>query len=114
RGATIDVPPLRARPGDILLLIDAFLDEIATRRAAPRLRVSRDAERVISAYAFPGNVRELKAEVERWAVFCDGVVEERDLAPEIREGRSSHAASPAASWTAQGAEGALVEELATI
>ena len=83
RGATIEVPPLRARPGDIELLVDAFLGDIAARRAAPRLTLSRDARRAVVAYPWPGNVRELKAEVERWAVFCDSVVEERDLAPEI-------------------------------
>src|SRR6185369_14572766 len=60
RGATIDVPPLRARPGDIPLLVDAFLEDIAARRAAPRLEVSRDAQRAVSAYFWPGNVRELK------------------------------------------------------
>jgi len=114
RGATIDVPPLRARPGDIPVLIDAFLDEIATRRAAPRLTVSRDAERAVSAYSFPGNVRELKAEVERWAVFSDGVVEERDLAPEIREGRSLQATSPPAPLAGQGADGAPVQKLAEV
>lgn len=88
RGATVDVPPLRERPGDIELLIDAFLDEIAARRASPRLTLSREARRAALAHPWPGNVRELKAEVERWAVFCDGVVEESDLAPEIREGRA--------------------------
>lgn len=87
RGATLEVPPLRSRPGDIELLMDTFLDEIAARRAAPRLTISRDARRAVLAYPWPGNIRELKAEVERWAVFCDGVVEERDLAPEIRDGR---------------------------
>jgi DNA-binding NtrC family response regulator len=86
RGATIEVPPLRARPGDIELLVDAFLADIASRRAAPRLTLSREARRAILAYPWPGNVRELKAEVERWAVFCDGVVEERDLLPEILHG----------------------------
>ncbi len=84
RGATIEVPPLRARPGDIELLVDEFLSDIAARRASPRLTLSREARRAVVAYPWPGNVRELKAEVERWAVFCDNVVEESDLGPEIR------------------------------
>jgi two-component system response regulator AtoC len=88
RGATIDVPPLRARPGDIKLLASAFLTEIAARRGAPELTLTRESLRLVAAYSWPGNVRELKAEVERWAVFCDSVVDERDLAPEIREGRN--------------------------
>ncbi len=99
RGATIEVPPLRERPGDIELLIDALLDEIAARRATPRLGVSREAQRAILAYGWPGNVRELKAEIERWAVFCDAVVEHCDLAPEIRDARQgpSRQAAPAAA-----------------
>jgi transcriptional regulator with GAF, ATPase, and Fis domain len=84
RGATLEVPPLRARPGDVELLIGAFLDEIAARRGAARLSVTKEARRAAAAYAWPGNVRELRAEVERWAVFCDQTVEERDLSPEIR------------------------------
>ncbi len=100
RGATIDVPPLRLRPGDIEVLIDAFLAEIASRRAAPKLQLSRDARRAVLSYGWPGNVRELKAEVERWAVFCDGVVEERDLPAEILDGAAgagvaSSSAAPA-------------------
>ena len=86
RGATIEVPPLRARPGDVELLIEAFLDEIAARRGGARLAISKDALRAAASYAWPGNVRELRAEVERWGVFCDRVVEERDLADEIRRG----------------------------
>lgn len=97
RGATVDVPPLRARPGDIELLVETFLEEIAARRAAPRLTLSRDARRAVLGYPWPGNVRELKAEVERWAVFCDGIVDEPDLAPEIREGRRAPPSAPFAN-----------------
>jgi two-component system, NtrC family, response regulator AtoC len=107
RGATIDVPPLRARLGDIELLVDSFLDEVARRRDTPRLRVTSAAMRSLLAYPWPGNVRELRAEVERWSVFCDAVVDLGDLGREIREGPSatppiaSGAASPARS-TPQG------------
>ena len=83
RGATIEVPPLRARPGDIEVLMDAFLDEVAVRRAAGRLQLTREARRAVLAYPWPGNVRELRAEVERWAVFCDAVIDVADLTREI-------------------------------
>jgi DNA-binding NtrC family response regulator len=114
RGATIDVPPLRARPGDIELLVMTFLDEIAARRAAPRFTVSREAQRAVSAYLWPGNVRELKAEIERWAVFCDGVVEERDLAPEIREGRAPAPAPAPMERPRQGGAAADIVPLAEV
>jgi DNA-binding NtrC family response regulator len=104
RGATLEVPPLRDRPGDVELLVRAFLDELAARstmgappapqtppapppsprREARGLAVSREALRALSSYRWPGNVRELRAEVMRWGVFCDGEVDLADLAPEIR------------------------------
>jgi two-component system response regulator AtoC len=114
RGATLDVPPLRARPGDIELLIDGFLAEIAARRGEPRLSVTREAQRALSAYSWPGNVRELKAEVERWAVFCDAVVDARDLAPEIREGGSGPAGHPRSALPASGGDAQDVAPLADV
>lgn len=89
RGATIEVPPLRARSGDIELLARGFLADLAERRGTLQLTLSREAERAICSYPWPGNVRELRAEVERWGVFCDGVVEENDLAREIREAQGA-------------------------
>ncbi len=83
RGATLEVPPLRARPGDVELLARAFLDEVRARRAGP-LELGREALRALVGYPWPGNVRELRAEVLRWGVFCDDRVDLADLAPEIR------------------------------
>ncbi|MFT3765777.1 MAG: sigma-54 dependent transcriptional regulator [Minicystis sp.] len=84
RGATIEVPPLRARPGDVEILVEAFLREASARRQGRPLAVTREALRVLATYAWPGNVRELRAEVLRWGVFCDERVDVSDLAPEIR------------------------------
>jgi two-component system, NtrC family, response regulator AtoC len=83
RGATLPVPPLRERAGDLELLVRAFLDEVRTRRGGKGLEVSREALRALSSHAWPGNVRELRAEVMRWGVFCDERVDVADLAPEI-------------------------------
>ena len=44
--------------------------------------------------------------MERWAVFCDAVVEEADLAPEIREGRAPLSTGPGGLVAAHGAPGA--------
>jgi DNA-binding NtrC family response regulator len=85
RGVTLEVPPLRARYGDMPALVAAFLDETRAFRAgrdAPT--VSPEAMRLLQRYAWPGNVRELRAEVHRWAVFCDDRVGPDDLAPELR------------------------------
>jgi DNA-binding NtrC family response regulator len=98
RGATLELPPLRARVGDVPLLVEAFLDEARAGRRR-RLSVTPAAVRALGRYAWPGNVRELRAEVMRWAVFCDELVDVVDLAPEIRG--QPLASDPSASLAAQ-------------
>jgi DNA-binding NtrC family response regulator len=84
RGATLHVPALRDRPGDLPALIDAFLREATIRGKPRKLAVTSEAMRLLAAHPWPGNVRELRSEVHRWAVFCDDEVTPADLAPEIR------------------------------
>jgi DNA-binding NtrC family response regulator len=65
----IQVPALRERPGDVPLLVKAFLDEFARHRA---LRVEpRDIER-LKRYTWPGNVRELRNVLERACALTRG------------------------------------------
>ena len=84
RGATLTVPPLRERVGDLPALIETFLAEATSGAGARHLAVSPEAMRLLAAYRWPGNVRELRSEVHRWAVFCDDQVTPADLADEIR------------------------------
>jgi DNA-binding NtrC family response regulator len=100
RGATLELPPLRARAGDVPLLVEAFLDEARASRHK-RLTVTPAALRLLLRYAWPGNVRELRAEVLRWAVFCDDVVDAEDLAPEIRGEAGATAVTVAAATAAR-------------
>jgi DNA-binding NtrC family response regulator len=98
RGITLQVPPLRQRVADLPSMIQAFQQEIL-HRGRP-LPVSAAAMRALAAYAWPGNVRQLRSEVHRWAVFCDHVVEVQDLSPEIQEAISPpRSASPPATPT---------------
>jgi len=62
---TLKIPPLRERPHDIHLLADHFLRDYAARYARPAPRLSGDALAALSAYSFPGNVRELESEIAR-------------------------------------------------
>jgi DNA-binding NtrC family response regulator len=82
---TVEVPPLRARAGDVMRLTSHFLARLGSelRRTPPTL--SPDAQALWEGYAWPGNVRELKNAIERLLVLYDGgVVEVDDLPPELR------------------------------
>ncbi len=59
----VHVPPLRERPGDLALLLDHFLGEAAQALNKKKPTPPRELAQALSAYSFPGNVRELKAMV---------------------------------------------------
>jgi two-component system response regulator HydG len=61
----IAVPPLRARPGDLLALTSYFVQRVAARTGKPIPTIADDAARRMVAYDWPGNVRELENCVER-------------------------------------------------
>ncbi|MCX4241524.1 sigma-54 interaction domain-containing protein [Paraliomyxa miuraensis] len=79
-GATLHVPPLRERGADLERLVAFFLDELSGPRPWP----TPAAWRCLRSYAWPGNVRQLRAEVVRWTVFCEHRVEVEDLSPQLR------------------------------
>ncbi|MGC4094421.1 MAG: sigma-54 dependent transcriptional regulator [Polyangiaceae bacterium] len=62
---SLELPPLRARGGDILLLAQTFLKEVAVRNGRPIVGFTQRAAERLMAYDWPGNVRELKNCVER-------------------------------------------------
>ncbi|MBL8957518.1 MAG: sigma-54-dependent Fis family transcriptional regulator [Myxococcaceae bacterium] len=68
----IHSPPLRERKEDLPALIDTFLAEACRTNGRKPLKVSYEAMALMSAYDFPGNVRELKNLVERLAILCEG------------------------------------------
>jgi DNA-binding NtrC family response regulator len=70
----IQIPPLRARPGDIVPLSDAFLQELGKTLGRPRLGLTRDARQALLQHDWPGNVRELRNVLERGAIVCEGAV----------------------------------------
>ncbi|MBA3828179.1 MAG: sigma-54-dependent Fis family transcriptional regulator [Taibaiella sp.] len=70
-GLPIDLPPLRERGGDILLLARFFLDEFCKANKMPVIALHNDAKDKLMKYAYPGNVRELKALIDLAAVMCD-------------------------------------------
>ena len=87
----IEVPPLRSRGADVLLLAQAFLTQYATQHGkAVRALSPGAAERLVN-YSWPGNVRELRNCVERAVALAryEELVAE-DLPERIRDHKSSH------------------------
>ncbi|HJZ64441.1 MAG TPA: sigma-54 dependent transcriptional regulator [Candidatus Acidoferrum sp.] len=74
----IAVPPLRERREDILPLADHLLASLSTIHHREDSKLSDAARRMLSANAWPGNIRELRNALERAVVFGKGP----DLAPE--------------------------------
>ncbi|MBL9025918.1 MAG: sigma 54-dependent Fis family transcriptional regulator [Myxococcales bacterium] len=70
---TVKIPPLRTRLEDLRLLVDGIWQELERRRKAQGLaapqKLDETAMTMLSRYDFPGNVRELRNIVERWAVL---------------------------------------------
>jgi DNA-binding NtrC family response regulator len=69
---SIVIPPLRERPEDIPLLIDAFLEEFNARYQREVKSVDEDARCLLLAHPWPGNARELRNVIERAVVVCEG------------------------------------------
>src|SRR4051812_7935742 len=70
----IRVPPLRDRREDILPLATHFLARFAARMRKPVARFSPETERLLTAYDYPGNVRELRNVIERAVILSGGEV----------------------------------------
>lgn len=70
-GLPIDLPPLRDRDKDILLLAKLFLEKFSKSNRTPNI-FSKEAKSKLLQYHYPGNVRELKSVVELAAVMAEG------------------------------------------
>ncbi len=81
RVVDIELPPLRDRGRDVLLLAQHFLDALG----GGRFRLSPEVEVILCSYPWPGNVRELANAMERATIFCTGgVLEAADLPTDVR------------------------------
>jgi two-component system, NtrC family, response regulator AtoC len=77
-GLPIEIPPLRYRGNDILVLAKFFVDEFCKENKLPKLEISGSAQEKLLKYPFPGNVRELKAVMELSCVLTNGSFIEDD------------------------------------
>jgi DNA-binding NtrC family response regulator len=96
---TLTVPPLRERRADILLLADHLLVTLRAIHARANAQLSDAARRMLAAYTWPGNIRELRNALERAVVFSRvgrGAVAKSDLLEPENFPESVRAAAPGA------------------
>ncbi|MEP7339510.1 MAG: sigma-54 dependent transcriptional regulator [Acidobacteriota bacterium] len=83
----LHIPPLRERPFDIPLLVAHFLDKIAEKSRAAPLSIQPETLAVLTAYAWPGNARELENAIERAVAMAEGAsLTPEDLPDRVRAG----------------------------
>jgi DNA-binding NtrC family response regulator len=100
---TLRIPPLRERPGDIQQLAEHFLNLFCQEHGKPPKRLGPEALELLSRYAWPGNVRQLRNVMESVVVFHQGeVIQPGDLPVEVRE--SSALSAPGSPVQAVAAE----------
>jgi DNA-binding NtrC family response regulator len=76
----VEMPPLRVRREDIVLLANAFLQEFAKENDRPVKPLTDAALQLLLAYSWPGNVRELRTAIEHGVVMSnDSVIDVRHL-----------------------------------
>ncbi len=81
----IVVPPLRDRRADIAPAAEHFVATLAPIHNRPEVKLTEAASRVLAAYSWPGNLRELRNAIERAIVFCKGnELQPDDLPANIR------------------------------
>jgi two-component system response regulator AtoC len=104
------MPPLRQRAGDIPALIAHFIRIFSTENGVPALEVEPGAMRTLQAYAWPGNIRELRNFCENAVVLHKGgKLSEFDLDPRFR-GSPASAPAPGGSGDASSASTLSVEQ----
>ncbi|MBP6004582.1 MAG: sigma 54-interacting transcriptional regulator [Pyrinomonadaceae bacterium] len=87
---TISLPPLRERKSDILLLAEHFVEKYEREHGKRVRRISTPAIDMLTAYHFPGNVRELENVIEHAVLVCDSnVIHGHHLPPTLQTAENS-------------------------
>ena len=86
---TLDVPAVRERDGDALVIAQSLLKSLGKQMDRPNLAFTEDAINAINGYSWPGNVREMINKVKRATIMADGKrVTAEDLELPISESKS--------------------------
>jgi len=78
----IAVPPLRERPGEVLLLAELFARQLSQKMGTAAPLLAPDAVAVLARHRWPGNVRELRNAIERALVLAEGGALKAEHLPE--------------------------------
>jgi transcriptional regulator with PAS, ATPase and Fis domain len=93
--ASLFIPPLRDRAGDVPLFVNYFLEKETTARGNPAKRFSAEALKIIKGYNWPGNIRELANTVAQSILLSNGpLVTAADLPSRIKKGYKKIIAAP--------------------
>ena len=85
----IELPPLRQRREDILLLAQHFAERFSKQIGCPVPALSPDAKNLFLSYPWPGNVREMMNTMEHALIVCDSEVTREDLPIDMLSDESS-------------------------
>jgi transcriptional regulator with GAF, ATPase, and Fis domain len=112
---TLRLPPLRDRPHDTRLLAEHFLRTSAARYGRPVPRLTEDCLSALTAYSFPGNVRELESEMARLTALASpdipcgtDLLNERIRKPRNGQSATSSAGLPVAPMSLHEMEKQLI------
>ncbi len=90
----VELPPLRERRSDIPALVEAFVEQASARHGASIAGIDVAALQALTAYHWPGNVRQLVNAVERMVLLRgEGTLSLDDVPPKLRESRRVEEAS---------------------
>ncbi|MFZ5815859.1 MAG: sigma 54-interacting transcriptional regulator [Bacillota bacterium] len=103
----IVIPPLRARPEDIEVLVRYMLERWSQRTGRPVPHVKPEAWRRLKEYPWPGNVRELENAIERALALAP----DEEIGPECLMLESAAAPAPVGEWPQQGGLKARLAEV---
>ena len=102
RGITLEVPPLRARLGDLPKIADHLLGRIGVERSETPKTIGTDALELLQRHRWPGNIRELENVLRAVSLFADGeCITASDLIDNVDDFRAVAQSGPASGYPSQ-------------
>jgi len=97
-GVSLELPPLRERPGDIVAIAEQLLADVSAELGRPASGLDDDCRALLMAYPWPGNVREMRNELARALALSDELrLPARALSRRLLQGQTGAAASTTAA-----------------